>query len=75
MPTYISDLCAHGERLELCRENVKHGLAAHDCRVSAIAKGVSGNSQHVPPSGTLSSSPVPSSYLQVWGSPLGTETA
>jgi hypothetical protein len=84
--THVADLGAHGERLELRREDVEHGLAADDCGGSARNDEPAGvllcgliESYHyshaVPPRGTWISSPVPSSYLHTWGSPFGTLTA
>jgi hypothetical protein len=50
-------------------------LSADDCLISTALYWLLEDSHAVPPIGTFSSSPVPSSYRQIWGSPPGTLTA
>lgn len=70
---HVLDAHAHGQRFVLCREEVKHDLAGDDYRRARSGqegcsrdvqrwKEGQGYVQAVPPSGTSSSSPVPSSY-------------
>lgn len=71
---------ADRERFERSRENVKHDFARNDCRAKndkifvheRLREREERNGSHaVPPRGTSSSSPVPSSYLTTFVLPWG----